>query len=247
MWTYPRILAHRGGGVLAPENTMAALRKGYEMGFRGVEFDVMATRDDGLILMHDDYLGRTVAGAGSIGDLTVSDLLALDAGSWFSANYAGERIPLFAEAARYCVSSGIFMNVEIKPVPGQETRTAELVAQFCSVLPPDSVLLSSFSLDALKVVKQMASSIPRAWLVDAVPHDWQQTLAMLDSDTIHANAKSLAYSTVKALKAEGIKLLCYTVNDRVQARALLDAGVDALCTDRLDLIAPDFFDHRYIH
>ena len=247
MWTYPRILAHRGGGVLAPENTMAALRKGYEMGFRGVEFDVMATRDDGLILMHDDYLGRTVAGAGSIGDLTVSDLLALDAGSWFSANYAGERIPLFAEAARYCVSSGIFMNVEIKPVPGQETRTAELVAQFCSVLPPDSVLLSSFSLDALKVVKQMASSIPRAWLVDAVPHDWQQTLAMLDSDTIHANAKSLAYSTVKALKAEGIKLLCYTVNDRVQARALFGAGVDALCTDRLDLIAPDFFDHRYIH
>ena len=247
MWTYPRILAHRGGGVLAPENTMAALRKGYEMGFRGVEFDVMATRDDGLILMHDDYLGRTVAGAGSIGDLTVSDLLALDAGSWFSANYAGERIPLFAEAARYCVSSGIFMNVEIKPVRGQETRTAELVAQFCSVLPPDSVLLSSFSLDALKVVKQMASSIPRAWLVDAVPHDWQQTLAMLDSDTIHANAKSLAYSTVKALKAEGIKLLCYTVNDPVQARALFDAGLDALCTDRLDLIAPDFFDHRYIH
>jgi glycerophosphoryl diester phosphodiesterase len=139
------------------------------------------------------------------------------------------------------------MNVEIKPVPGQETRTAELVAQFCSVLPPGSVLLSSFSLDALKVVKQMAPFIPRAWLVDAVPDDWQQTMAMLDSDTIHANANNLDPSTVKALKAEGIKLLCYTVNDPVQARALFNAGVDALCTDRLDLIAPDFFDHRYIH
>jgi glycerophosphoryl diester phosphodiesterase len=247
MWTFPRILAHRGGGVLAPENTMAALRKGYDMGFRGVEFDVMATRDEGLILMHDDYLGRTVAGAGSISDLTASELLAMDAGSWFSADHAGERIPLFAEAARYCVSSGIFMNVEVKPVPGQETRTAELVAQFCSVLPPGSVLLSSFSLDALKVVKQMAPSIPRAWLVDAVPDDCQQTLAMLDSDTVHANANNLDPSTVKALKAEGIKLLCYTVNDPVQARALFNAGVDALCTDRLDLIAPDFFDHRYIH
>ena len=247
MWTYPRVLAHRGGGVLAPENTMAALRKGYEMGFRGVEFDVMATRDDGLILMHDDYLGRTVAGVGSINDLTVSNLVAMDAGSWFSADYAGERIPLLAEAARYCVSSGIFMNVEIKPVPGQETRTAELVAQFCSVLPSDSVLLSSFSLDALMVVKQMAPSKPRAWLVDAVPHEWQQTLAMLDSDTIHANAKNLAPSTITALKSEGIKLLCYTVNDPAQARVLFDAGVDALCTDRLDLIAPDFFDHRYIH
>ncbi len=247
MWTYPRVLAHRGGGVLAPENTMAALRKGYEMGFRGVEFDVMATQDDGLILMHDDYLGRTVAGVGSINDLTVSNFVAMDAGSWFSADYAGERVPLFAEAASYCVSSGIFMNVEIKPVPGQETRTAELVAQFCSALPTDSVLLSSFSLDALMVVKQMAPSIPRAWLVDAVPHEWQQTLAMLDSDTIHANAKNLAPSTITALKSEGIKLLCYTVNDTVQARVLFDAGVDALCTDRLDLIAPDFFDHRYIH
>ena len=139
------------------------------------------------------------------------------------------------------------MNVEIKPVPGQETRTAELVAQFCSVLPPGSVLLSSFSLHALKVVKQVVPLIPRAWLVDAVPHDWQQTLAMLDSDTIHANANNLDPSTVKALKAEGINLLCYTVNDPVQARALFDAGVDALCTDRLDRIAPDFFDHRYIH
>jgi glycerophosphoryl diester phosphodiesterase len=84
-------------------------------------------------------------------------------------------------------------------------------------------------------------------LVDAVPDDWPQTLAMLDSDTIHANAKSLASSTIKALKAEDIKLLCYTVNDPVQARALFDAGVDALCTDRLDLIAPDFFDRRHIH
>jgi glycerophosphoryl diester phosphodiesterase len=84
-------------------------------------------------------------------------------------------------------------------------------------------------------------------LVDAVPDDWRQTLAMLDSDTIHANAKSLASSTIKALKAEGIQLLCYTVNDPVQARVLFDAGVDALCTDRLDLIAPDFFDHRYLH
>jgi glycerophosphoryl diester phosphodiesterase len=93
MWTYPRILAHRGGGVLAPENTMAALRKGYDMGFRGVEFDVMATRDEGLILMHDDYLGRTVAGAGSIGDLTVSDLLAMDAGSWFSATMRASAYP----------------------------------------------------------------------------------------------------------------------------------------------------------
>lgn len=241
MWTYPRVLAHRGGGVLAPENTMAALRKGYAMGFRGVEFDVMATRDDGLVLMHDDALGRTVAGKGSIGEMNVSDLLAMDAGRWFSAEYAGEAVPSFALAAQYCLSSGIFMNVEIKPVPGQEVHTAELVAQFCKRLPPGSVLLSSFSLDALQVTKQLAPDVPRAWLVKSVPDDWPQTLAMLDSTTLHAQAKSLDTSTIATLKAQGINLLAYTVNEPAQARAFFEMGVDAICTDRLDLIGPDFF------
>jgi len=243
MWTYPRLLAHRGGGVLAPENTMAALRKGFAMGFRGVEFDVMATRDDELVLMHDDVLGRTVAGNGSIGQLNLSDLLAMDAGKWFSAEYAGELVPSFAQATEYCVSSGIFMNAEIKPVPGQEVRTAELVAQFCNLLPQGSVLVSSFSLDALRVTKQLAPAVPRAWLVESVPDDWSQTLAMLDSTTLHAQAKTLNASVIAALKAEDINLLAYTVNDPAQARALFTMGVDAICTDRLDLIGPDFFDN----
>ena len=243
MWTYPKVLAHRGGGVLAPENTMAALRKGFAMGFRGVEFDVMATRDDELVLMHDDVLGRTVAGNGSIGQLNLSDLLAMDAGKWFSAEYAGELVPSFAQATEYCVSSGIFMNAEIKPVPGQEVRTAELVAQFCNLLPQGSVLVSSFSLDALRVTKQLAPAVPRAWLVESVPDDWSQTLAMLDSTTLHAQAKTLNASVIAALKAEDINLLAYTVNDPAQARALFTMGVDAICTDRLDLIGPDFFDN----
>ena len=244
MWTYPRVLAHRGGGVLAPENTMAALHKGFAMGFRGVEFDVMATRDDGLVLMHDDAMGRTVAGKGSIGEMNLSDLLAMDAGRWFSAEYAGEAVPTFALAAQYCLSSGIFMNVEIKPVPGQEARTAELVAQFCKQLPEGSVLLSSFWLDALQVVKQLAPAVPRAWLVKSVPDDWSQTLAMLGSTTLHAQAKNLNASKISELKAENINLLAYTVNDPEQARALFDMGVDAICTDKLDLIGPDFFDSQ---
>jgi glycerophosphoryl diester phosphodiesterase len=62
MWTYPRVLAHRGGGTLAPENTIAALRCAVALEFRAVEFDVMAVRDGGLVLIHDPVLGRTVRG-----------------------------------------------------------------------------------------------------------------------------------------------------------------------------------------
>ena len=69
MWPYPKVLAHRGGGRLAPENTLAAIRCGYEHGFRAVEFDVMLPADGVPILMHDDTLGRTVAGSGSVAEL----------------------------------------------------------------------------------------------------------------------------------------------------------------------------------
>ena len=142
MWTYPKIFAHRGGGTLAPENTLAALRQAASLGFRAVEFDVMAVREDGLVLMHDEVLGRTVAGSGSVGALSSAELHAMDAGRWFSAEFTGEPVPSFEQAASYCLAAGLFMNVEIKPLAGEELRTGRLVAQACASLPAGSVLLS---------------------------------------------------------------------------------------------------------
>src|SRR3954465_9155458 len=97
MWPYPKILAHRGGGKLAPENTLAAMRCGLAHGFHAVEFDVMLSRDGVPVLMHDPDLGRTVQGAGRISDFSVRELTAMDAGAWFGAEFAGERIPLYRD------------------------------------------------------------------------------------------------------------------------------------------------------
>ena len=241
MWNYPRVLAHRGGGTLAPENTLAALRHAVALGFRGVEFDVMAARDGGLILMHDDCLGRTVAGSGSIGDIDAADLCLMDAGRWFAPEFAGERVPDFGAAARYCVQNGVFMNAEIKPVPGTEARTGQGVALACAGLPEGSVLLSSFSFAALAAAKDAAPQLPRALLVEAVPDDWQQQLARLAAVALHAQAGRLRPEQAYAVREAGYGLLCYTVNDPSEARALSAMGVDAICTDRLDLIGPDFF------
>ena len=83
-WPYPRIIAHRGGGTLAPENTLAGMRKAKELGFAGVEFDVMLAADATPILMHDETLARTTNGSGAIAQTPYRDMLALDAGSWFS-------------------------------------------------------------------------------------------------------------------------------------------------------------------
>lgn len=240
MWNFPRMLAHRGGGTLAPENTLAALRCGHAHGFRAVEFDVMGLSDGSLVLMHDEELGRTVAGQGSVADCTLAQLSASDAGSWFSAEFAGERVPSFAEAADFCVRHQMQMNVEIKPVPGMEADTGRRTAEACARLTAGSVLLSSFSVDALRAAQAIAPQVPRGLLVEAVPADWRERLAELGAVALHAKASLMTAAQAAAVKAAGFGLMVYTVNDPARARELFGIGVDAICTDRLDLIGPDF-------
>ncbi len=240
MWNFPRILAHRGGGTLAPENTLAALRCAQARGFRAVEFDVMRLADGALVLMHDDQLGRTVAGVGSVADCTLEILAASDAGSWFSPEFAGEPVPSFSAAADFCVRHGIQMNVEIKPVPGMEAATGQCVAQACAQLPAGSVLLSSFSVEALHAARAAAPDLRRAWLVEGVPEHWRTMLGEIGADALHAQASLLTPAQAAAVKTAGFGLMVYTVNDPAQAHALFGLGVDAICTDRLDLIGPEF-------
>lgn len=200
----------------------------------------MALRDGTLVLMHDTELGRTVAGSGSVADCTAARLVGADAGAWFAPQFAGEPVPTFAQAAAFCVRHGLWMNVEIKPLPGAEADTGARVADACAALPPGSVLLSSFSDEALRAARSAAPGRPRALLVQAVPSDWQARLEALDARALHVQAALLHTAQAAAVKAAGIGLLGYTVNEPARARALLAAGVDALCTDRLDQIPADF-------
>lgn len=249
MWPYPKVLAHRGGGKLAPENTLAAMRCGYEHGFRAVEFDVMLTSDGVPILMHDDALGRTVAGTGSIADISAGDLRALDAGSWFGAQFAGESVPLFAEVARFCKESGIWMNIEIKPVAGHDDATAQAAAAVVSDVFAAEIdvgktaelpLFSSFSYPAVQAVQRLQPGVPRAWLVDSIPPDWREKLAAVQAVALHTNHKNLTPALAAEVKEAGYGLFCYTVNELERASEIRNWGVDAFCTDRIDLIPFDF-------
>ncbi|WP_293780998.1 glycerophosphodiester phosphodiesterase [uncultured Oxalicibacterium sp.] len=250
MWPYPRVVAHRGGGTLAPENTIAAMRCGLDRGYRGVEFDVMLTKDGIPVVMHDPELGRTVAGEGSIADFTVQELIVRDAGAWFGPEFEGEPVPTFEQVAAFCMQHGIWMNVEIKPVPGFEDRTGWVVAQTVQRLfaglpdhrPAAMPLLSSFSFAALQAAQLAAPEVPRGLLIDDVPEDWHAQLRAIAAIALHINHLKLTPVLARAVKEAGFGLFCYTVNDPVRARQLLAWGVDGFCTDRLDLIGPDFAD-----
>ena len=247
MWPYPRVLAHRGGGTLAPENTYAGLRRGMQAGFRAVEFDVMLARDGVPVLMHDPGLGRTVKGSGSVFEHDAQELAAMDAGGWFGPAFTGEPVPLFLEYARLCKAHGVWMNIEIKPAPGFERDTGTVVARLAADLfaaelaaGEPTPLLSSFSEAALAGARQAAPGLARACLMSSLAHDWEARARALDAVAIHTNHQHLGQEAAQAVKAAGFGLFCYTVNDPGRARTLLEWGVDAFCTDRIDLIGPDF-------
>jgi glycerophosphoryl diester phosphodiesterase len=248
-WPYPIFVAHRGGGKLAPENTIAGLRAGLAHGFRAVEFDVMLARDEVPVVIHDPYLGRTVAGSGKVSDYDAAELARMDAGLWFGPQYRGEPVPLFADFARFCIGHGIWMNIEIKPAPGFEAITGAVVAtmareMFGAEIARGEVarapLLSSFSSCALAAAQAAAPDLARALLLDIVPSDWEDQARALGACAIHTNQKHLTAPLAAAIKQAGFGLFCYTVNDPARAREILGWGVDAMCSDRIDLIGPDF-------
>ena len=245
MWPYPRILAHRGGGTLAPENTLAGFRAGLQHGYRAVEFDVMLTRDEVPILMHDPQRGRTLPGSGRIAETDWAELRELEAGAWRDSAFAGERICTLEQCLDFCLQQGIWMNVEIKPAaPEHARRTAELTSQavarrFAGVSGAALPVLSSFSFEALLAAQDTAPQLPRGFLVDVIPEDWQQRLAQLQAVALHTNHKHLTPALAASVKAAGVGLFCYTVNDTARAAEIRAWGVDAFCTDRIDLIAAD--------
>jgi glycerophosphoryl diester phosphodiesterase len=242
-WSLPRWFAHRGGGSLAPENTLAGIRLAASLGFRAVEFDVSLSADGTPVLIHDETLERTTNGRGAVGATPDARLFALDAG-------AGEPIPRLAEAAVLCRELGLLANVEIKPAAGEELLTAEIVVRQCrelwqgAAMPP---LFSSFSLPALAVARDLAPEIRRGILFDAVPANWLSEIDRLQAYSLHCNAVSLADEVLAEAQAREIPVLCYTVNAPPEAEILLARGVSALFTDRLDLFLPEIGTYKALH
>jgi glycerophosphoryl diester phosphodiesterase len=244
-WPYPRIFAHRGGGTLAPENTLAAFRLGQSLGYAAHEFDVKLSRDGVAILLHDPTLERTTNGTGRAADHDWEALRALDAGAWHSEDYRGEPLAAFEDVARLLRSKGTLANVEIKPTPGLERETGDRVARLAAELwagakvPP---LLSSFSFEALMAAKAAVPQLPRAWLASRFSEEDWERMAALDAVSVHTNHTKLDVAQIDRLHAKGYRVLTYTVNEGDVAERLFAAGVDGLFTDNLREFAARFPD-----
>jgi len=234
-----RVIAHRGASGYAPENTAAAFVLAARQGARAIECDAKLTRDGRIVLIHDDTLDRTTSGRGRVKKFDLAAIQRLDAGGWFAPRFVGERILTLAEGLELWAEHRLFPQVEIKPCFGRAGETGTAVARAIARAWPRHLprpVLSSFAQRSLLAARDAAPSLPRAYLSERVPADWHRILDRLGCAALHCNHKYLTAKKAKAVKDAGFALRCYTVNDPVRAREILDWGADAVFTDFPDRI-----------
>lgn len=243
-WPYPYWIAHRGGGTLAPENTLAAFRVGADRGYAAYECDLKLSADGVPYLMHDATLDRTTSGRGPAAGQPWATLSRLDAGGWHAAAWAGEPPASLDAVLQHAAARGHALNLELKPLPGEATRTGAAVA--AALLAPGSAaarlalppLLSSFDVDALAAVAAGAPALPRALLLDTLPPDWLDTARALGCVAVITHHPLMQADLRRQLRDAGLRALCFTVNDPAEVRRLAALGVDGLITDALDRFDP---------
>ncbi|MCZ2722601.1 glycerophosphoryl diester phosphodiesterase [Marinomonas sp. 15G1-11] len=228
-----KVVGHRGAALLAPENTLAAIKAGADAGVKWVEIDVYLVADDGLVIFHDETLDRCTTGEGTTSQATLSYIQSLDAGSWFGDEFIGEKVPTLVEALTYIQSLGLGLNLEIKfdqdnvdaIVPGV---LAELDTHWQD---NEKLIISSFNKSALEMCYQLSPTRHLAQLYEAIPDSWQEDLAYIKAYSLHCDYSLLTESQAKAVKAAGYKLLCYTANTIDQVADHWHWGMDAIITD----------------
>lgn len=227
------ILAHRGDPSQAPENTMPAFAAAIASGVDGVEFDVQATADGEMVILHDERLERTTNGKGFVKDLTLAQTKALDAGSWFKDTFAGEKIPTLAETLELFQPTSLFIDIELKtgkfPYPGLAEKTALLVKDMGLA---ERVVISSFNHQTLLEAKAAAPEMDLGILTYAAWLEPWDYLKHWGFHAIHPEKNACTPELVKGCHQRGFKVRPYTVDGERRARELFDLGVDAICTNR---------------
>jgi glycerophosphoryl diester phosphodiesterase len=219
------VIAHRGASSYAPENTLAAFDLALDLGCRHLELDVDLTRDGHIIVMHDDTVDRTTNGTGPVGSHTLAELRALDAGAWFGAQFAGERIPTYAEVLeRY--QGRVHLHTELKGRAAHlASGTADLMRQYGMV---EHVTVTSFQQPRLAEIRAYAPELPTGWLVSEVSDATIAQARGLGLTQICPRANTVTPALVRRLHVEGFVVRAWGVADEALMRQVVEAGADGM-------------------
>lgn len=237
-----KIINHRGASAYAPENTLSAFNKAYAMGGRFIEFDVMLSADGQPFVFHDDQLERTTNGKGAFHRMDSDKLRTLDAGSWFSKRFVGEKIPTLREVLMWLIEKDVFANIELKPTSENLEQTTVAVLSHLNCFWPSNKplpLISSFDMEALILCRGLSPELPIGMLMHHWQENWPKQAKQLDCYSIHLNERIATQKRIHAMKSQGYQVYVYTVNRKAQALKLFQYGVDAVFSDYPDLLGSE--------
>jgi glycerophosphoryl diester phosphodiesterase len=219
------VIAHRGASSYAPENTLAAFDLALQMGVRHIELDVALTSDSHTVVIHDDKVDRTTNGCGLVTSHTLAALWELDAGSWFGAQFEGERIPAFDEVlTRY--NGRVHIHTEIKgKSPSLSERTADLIRKHGM---EGQVTVTSFQSVRLEEMHAYAPELPTGWLVRELSEAIFAQAHAIGVSQLCPRADMVTPELVHRLHAEGFIARAWGVTTEELMQRLVQAGVDGM-------------------
>ncbi|MEU7902077.1 glycerophosphodiester phosphodiesterase family protein [Actinoplanes sp. NPDC049118] len=226
-------VAHRGYSAVAPENTLPALAAGVQAGATFIEFDVRTTADGVPVVIHDRTVDRTTDGSGKVWELTLDEVSALDAGSWFSPAYAGVRIPRLTQVLDLLRGGRAELLLEIKP-PATLEQVKNIIGQVADAGLRGRTVVQSFDPAIVALVAEAAPELRRGLLRDGF--DAEQVAVARELGVSYCNPSTTAVlgapATVAALVGAGVAVMPWTANDITLWPALVEAGVAGLISDR---------------
>jgi len=230
----PNILAHRGASTLAPENTRPSFQMAINLGADGVEFDVQMTKDNQLVVIHDECLERTTRVKGYVKDFTLKEIKKLDAGKYFSRQYKDERI-LTLDETLDIVKSCKIINIELKNGLIEYEKIEEKVIKTIQAWKlTEKTIISSFNHYSINKIKKIDGNIMTGILYFAQLYNpWNYALEV-KADAVHPYYPGVKREVIEKCHQKGIKVNVFAVNEEKDILNMLQQGADAIITDHLE-------------
>lgn len=225
------VIAHRGASGTRPENTLSAFQRAATLGANMIEFDIQPSRDMVLVVMHDELVNRTTNGSGNVSQLTIRELKSLDAGSWFSSRYTGEKVPTLRETLNG-IPGRMKLNIEMKRFPGMVSYEEELMKIFQEHDLYERAFLAARDRDGIKTVKDIDQSV-KCILIQGGREESEclSDALALDVDALQIRRSSLNEDFIERIHDQGILSFLFYADTPEEMEHAINMGLDGILTN----------------
>jgi glycerophosphoryl diester phosphodiesterase len=224
-----KITGHRGASGIAPENTISAIKQAISDGADFIEIDIHLTKDEHIILMHDEHVDRTTNGKGLVRDLTFTEIRKLNAGSWFDPKFVGERVPALKEVIEL-VKGRLHVNIEIKSNAFLPAHIEKLIQLIHDSDFKEHCILTSFQRSYIEMIHHISPELRTGLIMNYMPHP--RKMLFEDSfDVLSCNYQLVNRDMVNALHSSEKEIHVWTVNEKEDFFQMKEYGVDNVITN----------------